>query len=176
MISSPLRIGISTIRLPRPLTGSAQRGAGAGEGCRYRCSREAGFSCRLVTTCDFGVVESIEVYTAMPYNHSMFEFIETPFFTKAVERYLDDDEYAELQATLNRNPESGVVVSGSGGRAQAAMGCQGQRQAWRIAHNLFSTPGPRPRLDAHGVWEERAGKHSRAHIAGDQGDYRKCAR
>lgn len=45
----------------------------------------------------------------------MFEFIETPFFAKAVERYLDDDEYAELQAHLNKNPEAGVVVPGSGG-------------------------------------------------------------
>jgi len=31
----------------------------------------------------------------------MFEFIETPFFTKAIERYLDDDDYAKLQAYLN---------------------------------------------------------------------------
>src|SRR5262245_789559 len=45
----------------------------------------------------------------------MFEFIETPFFAKAVERYLDDDEYAELQAYLNQNPEAGGVVRGAGG-------------------------------------------------------------
>lgn len=31
----------------------------------------------------------------------MFEFIETPFFTKALEHYLDDDEYARLQHYLN---------------------------------------------------------------------------
>jgi hypothetical protein len=45
----------------------------------------------------------------------MFEFIETPFFAKAVERYLDDDEYAALQAHLNKNPDAGAVVPGSGG-------------------------------------------------------------
>jgi hypothetical protein len=28
----------------------------------------------------------------------MFEFIETPLFTRIVGRYLDDDEYAALQA------------------------------------------------------------------------------
>jgi hypothetical protein len=53
--------------------------------------------------------------TALPYTAIMFEFIETPFFAKAVERYLDDDEYAALQAHLNKNPEAGVVVPGSGG-------------------------------------------------------------
>ena len=45
----------------------------------------------------------------------MFEFIETPFFTKAIAHYLNDDEYAALQSALNKNPEAGVVVPGSGG-------------------------------------------------------------
>ena len=45
----------------------------------------------------------------------MFEFIETPTFTKIVGHYLDDDEYAGLQKYLNENPEAGVVVPGSGG-------------------------------------------------------------
>ena len=45
----------------------------------------------------------------------MFEFIETPAFTKIVGHYLDDDEYAGLQKYLNENPEAGVVVPGSGG-------------------------------------------------------------
>jgi len=45
----------------------------------------------------------------------MFEFIETPFFTKAIERYLDDDDYAKLQAYLNEHPEAGAIVAGSGG-------------------------------------------------------------
>ena len=37
----------------------------------------------------------------------MFEFIETPFFTKALDRYLDDDEYGELQTHLIKHPNSG---------------------------------------------------------------------
>ena len=45
----------------------------------------------------------------------MFEFIETPFFTKVLQRYLSDDEYCELQQFLNEHPESGAVVPGSGG-------------------------------------------------------------
>ena len=45
----------------------------------------------------------------------MFEFIETPFFSKALAHYLDDDEYGRLQQHLNDHPESGAVVLGSGG-------------------------------------------------------------
>ena len=30
----------------------------------------------------------------------MFEFIEAPFFTKSLDRYLDDDGYVELQRHL----------------------------------------------------------------------------
>ena len=45
----------------------------------------------------------------------MFEFIETPFFTKAISNYLEDDEYAKLQNYLNEQPEAGVIVPGSGG-------------------------------------------------------------
>lgn len=36
----------------------------------------------------------------------MFEFIETTFFTKALDRYLDDDEYRELQTHLDKHPDS----------------------------------------------------------------------
>ncbi len=45
----------------------------------------------------------------------MFEFIETPFFTKALSHYLEDDEYAKLQNYLNEQPEAGVIVPASGG-------------------------------------------------------------
>jgi hypothetical protein len=45
----------------------------------------------------------------------MFEFIETPFFTKALDRYLDDDEYGALQNHLNKYPDAGQIVPGSGG-------------------------------------------------------------
>ena len=66
----------------------------------------------------------------------MFEFIETPFFAKAVERYLDDDEYAELQAHLNKNPEAGVIVPGSGGvrKLRWAAEGRGKRGGLRIIY------------------------------------------
>lgn len=37
----------------------------------------------------------------------MFSFIETRLFTRLVQEYLDDDEYAELQKVLMENPETG---------------------------------------------------------------------
>ena len=45
----------------------------------------------------------------------MLSFIETPLFTRLVYEYLTDEEYAALQAHLAQDPESGEVVSGSGG-------------------------------------------------------------
>jgi hypothetical protein len=51
----------------------------------------------------------------MPYNASMFSFIETKLFTRLVQDYLTDDEYRELQARLSEQPEAGSVIAGSGG-------------------------------------------------------------
>jgi hypothetical protein len=45
----------------------------------------------------------------------MLTFIETPLFQAACERYLSDDEYAELQGFLCDQPDAGRVVPGSGG-------------------------------------------------------------
>ena len=40
---------------------------------------------------------------------------ESPLFTKLVDNYLDDDEYAALQWELCLHPEAGAVIPGSGG-------------------------------------------------------------
>ena len=45
----------------------------------------------------------------------MFAFIESPAFERVRAVYLDDDEYAELQQFMMRNPEVGNIVPGSGG-------------------------------------------------------------
>src|SRR5262249_23038614 len=50
----------------------------------------------------------------MPYNGSVFSFIETKLFTRLVQEYLTDDEYQELQKFLIEQPEAGAVVRGSG--------------------------------------------------------------
>jgi hypothetical protein len=80
--------------------------------------------------------QGLDGNTALPYTAIMFEFIETPFFAKAVERYLDDDEYTALQAHLNKNPEAGVVVPGSGGvrKLRWAAEGRGKRSGLRIIY------------------------------------------
>ena len=68
----------------------------------------------------------------------MFEFIETPFFTKALDRYLDDDEYCELQTHLIKQPNSGKVVPGSGGVRKLRWGAEGRgkRGGLRVIYYL----------------------------------------
>ena len=68
----------------------------------------------------------------------MFEFIETPFFTKALDRYLDDDEYVELQTRLNKHPDSGKVVPGSGGVRKLRWSAEGRgkRGGLRVVYCL----------------------------------------
>src|SRR5947207_13327129 len=43
------------------------------------------------------------------------EFLEAPAFTRHLQRYLEDDEYAALQQFLAVNPEAGDVIPGTGG-------------------------------------------------------------
>ena len=45
----------------------------------------------------------------------MFTFIELPTFASVREKYLDDEELADLQAFLVRQPEAGDLIPGSGG-------------------------------------------------------------
>jgi hypothetical protein len=73
----------------------------------------------------------------------MFEFIETPFFTRALEQYLDDDEYAELQRHLLEQPEAGVVVPGTGGvrKLRWAAPGRGKRGGLRVIYYLRSARG-----------------------------------
>jgi len=42
-------------------------------------------------------------------------FIETKLFTRLVQNYFTDDEYAALQNSIVANPEAGDVIRGSGG-------------------------------------------------------------
>lgn len=73
----------------------------------------------------------------------MFEFIETSFVTRALEHYLDDDEYARLQKHLNAQPEAGDVVPGSGGvrKLRWAVAGRGKRGGLRVIYYLRSARG-----------------------------------
>lgn len=42
-------------------------------------------------------------------------FVETPVFTAAIQRHLDDEQYRQLQIALLLRPEQGPVIQGSGG-------------------------------------------------------------
>jgi hypothetical protein len=44
-------------------------------------------------------------------------FIETKLFTRLIDEYLSDDEFAALQGYLVANPEAGDLIKGSGGSA-----------------------------------------------------------
>ena len=76
----------------------------------------------------------------MTYNHRVFEFIETPFFTQALGHYLDDNEYSKLQWYLNEHPEAGTIVPGSGGvrKLRWAAKSRGKRGGLRVIYYLRS--------------------------------------
>ena len=42
-------------------------------------------------------------------------FVETPVFTRVINRLLNDDEYRGLQVALMLRPDQGPVIRGSGG-------------------------------------------------------------
>lgn len=72
----------------------------------------------------------------MPYTCIVFSFIETRLFTRLVQEYLSDDEYAELQRQLMKNPEVGAVVRGSGGvrKLRWAVAGRGKRGGYRVIY------------------------------------------
>ena len=74
-------------------------------------------------------------YTAMPYNE-IVEFIEATAFTKYLYDYLSDDEYLGLQSFLLQYPETGRVVSGSGGvrKIRWAMSGKGKSGGVRVIY------------------------------------------
>lgn len=70
------------------------------------------------------------------------EFVEAPAFTRHVSRYLDQDEYRELQSELARNPEYGDVMPGTGGfrklRWSDPRRGKGRRGGLRIIYYHFA--------------------------------------
>ncbi len=63
-------------------------------------------------------------------------FIETPVFTRAVQRHLDDDAYRALQLALVLRPEQGAVIPGAAGirKMRWASRNRGKRGGLRVIY------------------------------------------
>lgn len=63
-------------------------------------------------------------------------FVETPIFNRRVQEYLDDDDYAEMQAFLVRRPDAGNIIKGSGGirKLRWAGSGRGKRGGLRVIY------------------------------------------
>jgi hypothetical protein len=73
----------------------------------------------------------------------MISFVETKLFTRLVQEYLSDDEYARLQQALLANPEAGAVIPGSGGVRKLRWGVagRGKRGGIRVIYFLRTRQG-----------------------------------
>jgi mRNA-degrading endonuclease RelE of RelBE toxin-antitoxin system len=72
----------------------------------------------------------------MPYNRTVFSFIETTLFTRLVQEYLSDDEYQELQKLLIERPEAGDVIPATGGVRKLRWRApgRGKRGGYRVIY------------------------------------------
>ncbi len=63
-------------------------------------------------------------------------FVETSHFTARVHDHLTDDEYRRLQWHLAEHPDSGAVVSGTGGlrKLRWSAGSRGKRGGVRVIY------------------------------------------
>jgi len=73
----------------------------------------------------------------------MISFVETKLFTRLVQEYLSDDDYAKLQQALLADPEAGAIIPGSGGVRKLRWGIagRGQRGGIRVIYFLRTPRG-----------------------------------
>ena len=81
-------------------------------------------------------------------------FIETPIFTKRIQKAMDDDAYAALQQELVKHPDAGDVIQGSGGIRKVRWGGSGRGKRGGSRTLYFWN------LHAVCLPEERAGRHN----------------
>ena len=71
------------------------------------------------------------------------EFVEAPAFSRHLAEYLSDGDYTELQIRLERNPDAGEVMPGTGGfrklRWRDRRRGEGRRGGLRIIYYYFAT-------------------------------------
>ncbi len=66
----------------------------------------------------------------------MFTFVETKLFTRLVQEYLTEEEYAALQMFLIDHPGAGNVIPGSGGvrKLRWRASGRGKRGGYRVIY------------------------------------------
>lgn len=71
------------------------------------------------------------------------EYIESPLFSKLVNSYLEDEEYAAFQWDLALHPEKGDVIPGSGGlrKVRWADKGRGKRGGVRVIYYYKNREG-----------------------------------
>jgi mRNA-degrading endonuclease RelE of RelBE toxin-antitoxin system len=73
------------------------------------------------------------------------EFFEAPAFTRYLSRYLEDEQYRELQSALANTPELGDLMPGTGGfrklRWVDTRRGKGRRGGLRIIYYWFDNHG-----------------------------------
>jgi mRNA-degrading endonuclease RelE of RelBE toxin-antitoxin system len=76
----------------------------------------------------------------------VYTFIETRLFTRLIDEYLSDEEYAALQLFMAANPEAGDLIQGSGGvrKMRWSASGRGKRGGIRVIYYL--------RLRAGQIW------------------------
>ena len=67
---------------------------------------------------------------------SLSRFIETPVFTRLVDRHLDEAEFRRLQLSLLLRPEQGAIIRGTHGlrKLRVARSGRGKRGGLRIIY------------------------------------------
>jgi hypothetical protein len=73
----------------------------------------------------------------------VYTFVETKLFTRLIDEYLSDDEFAALQLYMIVNPEVGDLIKGSGGvrKLRWAGSGRGKRGGIRVIYYLRSQQG-----------------------------------
>lgn len=68
------------------------------------------------------------------------EFIETPVFTKLIQKLIPDEQYHLLQLELSIRPEAGDIIMGSGGirKLRWAGSGHGKRGGIRVIYYYFT--------------------------------------